>query len=275
VAVATSAVVAVISVAAAAITKGITMRQTLLLAVLGAFMLPAPAAAFSSKDDTAKLFSVGPIEQAAGMIDEVKERYRKDLRIRTYATVPWYKDATRRVPKMDDGERQRFVTRWADADARYVDGVLILICKKPLEVRVVTHFRGRSRPITADEAATLENELLGLIKQDKNDEALLLAATFFHDRLIHFYGETAVNANFNWATLSSVLLALVGGWLALYFLHGFSEGVFRTGSAGINPLGLGAGVGILAGLRAVRAGLAQAAPPTPHVQDDDWRAPTG
>jgi hypothetical protein len=161
------------------------------------------------------------------------------------------------VPKMSDAEREKFFSNWATADARYVDGMLILICKNPLEVRVVTHFRGRSRPITSEEAAKLEADLRLLLKENKNDEALLQAVSLFRDRLYNFYGETSMSANFDWATLSSVLLAVVGAWLALHFLHGFSEGAFRAGSAGINPLGLSAGIGVRAGLRAVREGLAR------------------
>lgn len=244
------------------------MRLTRLAILVAAFALPASAFGFSAKDDKARLFSPTAVEQAATTIYEVKEQYRKDLRIRTYATVPWYKDASRRVPNMSDAERQQFFTRWATSDARFVDGVLIIICKKPLEVRVVTHFRSRARPITSEEAVTLEADMRALLKDNKNDEALLQAATLFHDRLYGFYGETSMNANFDWATTSSVLLAIIGAWLALHFLHGFSEGAFRAGSAGINPLGLGAGVGVLAGLRAVRKGLTRPPRvelPSPHA----------
>jgi hypothetical protein len=243
------------------------MRLTLLAIVLICLALPSSVAAFSAKDDKAKLFSADAVEQAATLTYEDREQYRKELRIRTYATVPWHKDISRRVPKMTEVERERFFTRWARSDARFVDGVYILICKQPLEVRVVTQFRSRTQPITAEDGEQLREKILALIQEDKNDQALLQAANYFHDRLYSVYGDTSITTSFDWSTLSSVLLGVVGAWLALHFLHGFSEGAFRVGSAGINPLGLDAGIGILAGLRAVREGLRQAPHVPPPVED--------
>lgn len=243
------------------------MRLALLLAILlGCLTLPGSARAFSAKDDRAKLFSADAIEQAVRVIDAEREQYHKELRIRTYATVPWHKDITRRLPKMSELEREQFFSRWARSDARFVDGVYILICVQPLEVRVVTQLR-HGKPVPPEKVDQLRDQILTLVQEKKNDEALFEATEFFHRQLPASYGDGSMSVSFDWSTLSSVLLAVVGAWLALHFLHGFSEGTFRVGSAGINPLGLDAGIGILAGLRAVREGLRQAPPAAPPEEN--------
>lgn len=228
------------------------MRMTALITLILA-ALPAPAFAFSASDDHAHLFSAEAAAEATAILDQVREAYGKDLRIRTYDTVPWYKA---RVPK-DDEARERYFTRWAEDKARFIDGTLILICKHPLEVRVVVHFRGRTRPFTPEDGQGLQEELTTLLKENKNDEALLHSAEFFRKKLYGSLGDTF--ASFDWPTLCSVLGAVIGAWLALYFLHGFSESTFQPGSAAINPLGLGSSVGVFAGLQAVRAELARPA----------------
>src|SRR5262249_33757155 len=127
------------------------MRQPLLALLFGAWLIgPASGAGFSARDDRAKLFSSTAIQEAATAIDELREQYHKDLRIETFAKVPLTRDPLGTVKKMDDAARERFFTHWAVMDARkaYMDGVFVLICKEPLEVRVVVQFRGSSHPIT-------------------------------------------------------------------------------------------------------------------------------
>src|SRR5262249_40228010 len=84
----------------------------------------------------------------------------------------------------------------------------------------------------------LEAELLKLVKDKDYDAALRRAVTFFQERLYAAYGDRFVNPRFDWMGLGSILLGVVGAWLALSFMHGFTEGVFRAGSAGLNPGGL-------------------------------------
>jgi hypothetical protein len=252
------------------------MRSPLLATILIVWLLPAGSAhALSAKDDRAKLFSPAVIQEEATAIDELREQYQKDLRIQTYPTVPRTRDLFGSVKKMDEGARERYFTHWAMMDARksYVDGLFILICQDPLEVRVVVQFRN-SKPISWEEGEKLQNDMEALLKEKKNDDALRLAVEFFQTRLHAVYGDRFVNPKFDWMGLGSVLLGVVGAWLALYFMHGFSEGTFRAGSAGINPLGLGVGGNVLAGLRAVREGLARQAAPEPPLPLPSHQAPT-
>jgi hypothetical protein len=251
------------------------MRLSLLTALLfGWLAWPGTVAAFSARDDRAHLFSAGAIDTAATDIGELKEQYHKDIRIETYAHVSWIRDPAGRVKKMDAAEQARYFAHWAQMDARksYVDGLFILICQQPLQVHVVVQLRGQARPFTWEDGEKLQAEMYDLLKEHRNDEALLHAVSFFRGRLIAVHGDTFVNPPFDWTGVGTVLLGVVGVWLALYFLHGFSEGTFRAGNAGINPLGLGIGGNVLAGLRAVREGLTHwpsLPPPLP-----DHQAPT-
>jgi hypothetical protein len=233
------------------------MRLTL-LTTLFALTLPASACAFSEKNDPARLFSGDAIQRAAATIETDREQYGPELRIQTYRAIPWNKKLWSPVSKMDEAARERFFTRWAEDSARAgsLNGVFILICQEPLAVRVVVQIRGPSPPITQQDGDVLQAQLLERLKEKKNDEALAHAVEEFHQHLYAVYGDKFVNVRFDWWPLTAVFLGVIGTWLALYFLHGFSEGAFHAGSAGVNPLALGVGGNLFAGLRAVRAGLA-------------------
>jgi hypothetical protein len=254
---------------------------------------PGLAHAYSIRtDDKAKLFSKAAAAEADDKNEGLRLKYRKDIRIQTFERVPFFKDPMGRVKKMDEAARARFFEDWATSQARksYTDGIYVLICKTPLNVQVVLEQHGKSKPFTAEDVETLRKEIYKLVQENHADAALHFAITHTETRLaewLNVNGERVLPVNYDWAGLVIILLAVVGAWLALFFLHGFSEGTFPSGNAGVNPICWGIGGQVFSGLRALRGGgsshaVAGAAPPDartildePHAGDSDAPAPEG
>jgi hypothetical protein len=242
------------------------------LLLAGWWFAPSVAHAYSLKDDdNAKLFSKEALSTETETIEGLRLKYRKDIRIQTFGRIPLHKDPLGRVKKMDEAAREHFIADWARSKARTTgtDGVYILILRQPLNVQVVVEQRGKSRPFTDEDADKLRREIFKLVEDKHPDEALHFAVDYGRQRL-ETAGEEVVVVHYDWAGLAIVLLAVIGAWLALYFLHGFSEGTFPVGSAAIGPLALGVGGHFLSGLRALR-GLAPASPASERPVPPDAR----
>src|SRR5262249_8554836 len=87
-----------------------TLLWLLIPSILGGWMLAASSASAQVTDEGG-FFSAPAIEKANEIINEIKDRYGKELVIETFKTVPAAK--ADQVKKMSPAERNRFFNEWA------------------------------------------------------------------------------------------------------------------------------------------------------------------
>src|SRR5216110_1380382 len=97
--------------------RSMTMNHTARWALIPAVLIgwlavagPASAVLVSEVKDDAGFFKPETIKKANGEIKEIKERYKHDLVVETYKTVP--ADRLDEVKKMDKESRNRFFEGW-------------------------------------------------------------------------------------------------------------------------------------------------------------------
>jgi uncharacterized membrane protein YgcG len=155
-------------------------RGLLILAVgMGALASLAVAVAPVVRDD-AHFFSDDARKQADRKLRDIYRDYGKDLLIETFAEIP----ADREEAFKREGKEGFFGT-WARDRAKeeVVNGVYVLICKKPphLQIEVGTHTRQKA--FTLGNRDKLLHLLLDHFREKKYDEALTEGVKFFADTL--------------------------------------------------------------------------------------------
>jgi uncharacterized membrane protein YgcG len=119
--------------------------------------------------DEGKFFSAEAVDKANKKIKEIYSKSRKDLVIETYASVPEGK----KVPE-DPKKRAEFFDEWARSRSEElgVNGIYVLICKKPTQVRIEVDRRSR-RAFTKADAERLVKRIVGAFRENKFDDGLL------------------------------------------------------------------------------------------------------
>src|SRR5437588_448345 len=99
------------------------------LAVAGAAVAATPGV-----NDNAGFFKPETVQKADAILRDIKKRDQKEVVIETFASVP----AGKEDQVKDRAERERFFDEWAKRNARtaQVNGIYILICRKPGHVEV-------------------------------------------------------------------------------------------------------------------------------------------
>lgn len=157
-------------------------RWALVPAVLAGWLcLAAPAwAVVPEVRDEAGMFSADATKRANEIIADISRKYKKDLLIETYKTVPANKAAERE--KLGD---TNFFPRWAEGrfGALRTNGIGILICNEPKKLQIVLGEETQRKAFRPSDRDKLRQDLLANLKEEKFDRALLDAVQFVSDRL--------------------------------------------------------------------------------------------
>lgn len=125
--------------------------------------------------DEGMFFSKETLEKANKKIKDIYDRFRKDVVIETFPAIPDDLET-----KYKDMERKKFFTEWATTRARDlgVNGVYILICKKPGHLQVEIGNETQQKVFTLEDRDRLARGLLSKFKDKKFDDGLLEGLDF-------------------------------------------------------------------------------------------------
>jgi uncharacterized protein len=148
----------------------VSLRRLLLPGFLfGLLFVGAAPAARADVRDSAQFFSKETVQKADDIIREIRKETTKDVVVETFAEAP--------ASKMDalKGEKSKQALRdWAAERARElkVNGVFVLICKKPSKLEVLAGAKTREKAFTDANVKELASILLKDFKEKKFDEGL-------------------------------------------------------------------------------------------------------
>jgi uncharacterized protein len=157
------------------------LAHGLLLIPLGMGLMASPAVAVAPVvRDEAHFFSDDARKQADRKLREIYREYGKDLLIETFAEIP----ADREEAFKKEG-KESFFAAWARERARdeVVNGVYVLICKKPGHIQVEVGNHTRQKAFTLSNRDKLLRLMLDRFREKKFDEALTEAVKYFADTL--------------------------------------------------------------------------------------------
>jgi hypothetical protein len=134
--------------------------------------------------DGAGFFTPGALTKANQELAQIQKKYRKDLLIETFATVP--ADKADAVKKMDKQARNRFFETWAVERARgeRVEGIYVLITKQPghVQVEVGKNEQKRGFRVPAD-SNRLQEIFVKNFQNKEYDSGLLEGIRFVDEKL--------------------------------------------------------------------------------------------
>lgn len=155
-------------------------KQIIRLGVLtawfvGAFITHAQDGALR---DTAAFFSEPAKAEASRTIAEIGRRFRKDLVIETFREIP---AAVRQGVNLQDKPAVNgLFTQWTEQQARQlkVNGIYILLTKEPAHLQIVVGNETQNNAFTLKDRDALASLMLGKLRSQKHDEALLEGVNF-------------------------------------------------------------------------------------------------
>ena len=180
----------------------------------------AAGAADSPVTDEAGLFSPTAVHKATEGIEEIRRTEHKDLVIETYPGVP--EDRARAFAAMTRRQREDFFLRWAEerARARGVDGILVLICKRPPTTEVVLGPDTEDRVFPERDRARLARELTLHGWRKNYDAELLDAVTLVRTALHHnLRAGGPQDASQTWLWAGGIIAGLLLVWLVIGLLR--------------------------------------------------------
>ena len=118
----------------------------------------------------AEFFSKSAVEQATRTIQNIHRRFRVEVVIDTFPSIPENMKA-----QFKPEEKNQFFRRWADTRAadEGVKGIYVLICKNPGHLQIEPDQSVRRRAFTSAERDALVKSALKLMGQKQFDAALL------------------------------------------------------------------------------------------------------
>ncbi len=159
--------------------------------VAGCLGLTVPASAANVapiiKDD-GKFFSGDAVTKANKKIKEIAQTYDKDLLIETFPEIP-----ESRKKDYNPEDKSKFFEKWArdQAHENAVNGVYVLICKKPSHLQVEVGNETQKKAFTRNDRDKLAKLLIANFKEKKFDEGLLEAVDFYGTTLKEHLGKSA------------------------------------------------------------------------------------
>jgi uncharacterized membrane protein YgcG len=156
--------------------------SVLTVALLAAFIAwPARASAGEHQVwDEAHLFKLDTLDQVNATLQQINERFDKDLMVETFASIP--DDFKQRYT---DQDREKFYDGWAIAEARQlgINGILILITGEPRHLHVVVGYDTRKVAFTLADRDELVSQLTAAFRTKQYDAGIVAGAKFVHDRM--------------------------------------------------------------------------------------------
>jgi hypothetical protein len=142
-------------------------------AILAAWLVPAgPAHAVfpPSIKDEGKFFKPETLDKANKKIREIYENYKKDVVIETIASLTADQET-----KLKEEGKEKFFAKFALDRARAlgVNGIYIILCKKPTHLQVHMDPGTQKKAFTAGNRRALIDKIVALFKEEKFDEGLL------------------------------------------------------------------------------------------------------
>ncbi len=127
-------------------------RLTLLIALSFSTLFPATQLARADNappgtaevHDQAAMFDAQTIEQVNGIIQEIKQKFGKDLGVLTVSAIP-----ERDLPRLQAEGKETFYENWVRHEARdaHTNGVFILIVKNPGRLQIGVGNMTARRPL--------------------------------------------------------------------------------------------------------------------------------
>jgi uncharacterized protein len=152
--------------------------------VLATAMTARSLAVVPEVKDGAGFFTPGALTKANAQITEIQKKYRKDLLIETFPSVP--ADKAEAFGKLDKSGRNRFFQDWAiqRAKGERVEGIYILISKQPGHVQVEVGKNEQKKAFRVPEDSDrLSKILLQNFQKKDYDSGLLEAVQFVEQKL--------------------------------------------------------------------------------------------
>lgn len=221
--------------------------------------------------DNGNFFSKQAKIEANRNINELGQRFKKELVVETYAEIP--SDLKLGVDLEDKAAFNRLFEQWATRQAKQqtVNGIYILLTKVPAHLHVVVGNETQKHSFTLKDREALVKGMLGKLRNKQNDEALLGAVNFVAVTMkehsvsrsnissrVQPPSETDTKSPLSW--LIPVLIGLVVVWIIFALVKALS----RTGGGGVGagggmmPSGLGGGgffSSLLGGVFGAAAGM--------------------
>jgi uncharacterized membrane protein YgcG len=151
------------------------------LAVLLSFAGTRVRAADPEVRDDGHFFGPAAVEQANGVIGQIKQKFGKDVNIDTFAEIP-----ESMKPRFKAQEKEQFYESWLRQEARDsgTNGVFILAVKDPGRLQVgVGTTTVRSKAFTPADRDALRDLMLARFREKQYDEGLLDGVNFIFQRM--------------------------------------------------------------------------------------------
>jgi len=197
--------------------------------------------------DNGAFFSAQAKSEALRNIGEIEQRYRKDLVIETFSSIP--QDLQPGVDVQDKAAMSRLYEEWAMKQARQqrVNGIYILLVKEPSHLQVLVGNDTQRNAFTLRDRDALLPLMLTKLRSKQNDDALLEGVSFVDATLrshLPTRGRTLASGRRGEDAGSShwIFTALIVGvvvWLVLRIFRAMAGG---GGSAYAGAPGAGGGM---------------------------------
>ncbi|MDB5354336.1 MAG: hypothetical protein JWN24_789 [Phycisphaerales bacterium] len=131
--------------------------------------------------DDGHFFGPAAVEQANGIIGQIKQKFGKDVNVVTFAQIP-----ESMKPRFKAQEKEQFYENWLRQEARDsgTNGVFILAVKDPGRLQVgVGSETVRSKAFTPADRDALRDLMLARFREKQYDQGLLDGVNFIFQRM--------------------------------------------------------------------------------------------
>lgn len=216
--------------------------------------------------DNGAFFSESAKSEASRHVGEIGSRFKKDLLIETFKTVP--DEVKRGVNLQDRAAVNRMFEQWTVRQAREqrVNGIYILLSKDPAHLQIVVGTDTQSTHFSLRDRDSLVSTMLTRLRAKQNDEALLEGVNFVAATMrshlaaprrgpVQASAATATPAEAPnpWGWVIAAVLGFIGAWIVV----GLIRSIFNSG----NTAGAGGATGggfltsLLGGMFGAAAGM--------------------
>ncbi|MDB5331308.1 MAG: hypothetical protein JWP03_2459 [Phycisphaerales bacterium] len=131
--------------------------------------------------DDGHFFTPATVEQANGIIQQIKQKFGKDVMVETFAQIP-----DKMKPRLAAEEKEQFYENWLRQEARSngTNGIFVLIVKDPGRLQVgVGNETVRSKAFTPADRNAMRDLMLARFRENQHDQGLLDGLNFAFQRI--------------------------------------------------------------------------------------------